>query len=161
MWLLIGYGNRLRGDDAAGPLLAEQLAELLPKDQVRVLAAHQLTPELVEELIRPEIDRVLFVDVKREQPESVRLAPLAPLTAIGHSFGHQQQPELLIYTAQKLYKQTIPGWLLTLPGINFDFGEKLSQRTLSAFTQATIIIQELVKNEGWQLSQPSFFQIDY
>ena len=42
--LVVGYGNRLRGDDGAGPSVAEALLETVPPD-VHVLTVHQLTLE--------------------------------------------------------------------------------------------------------------------
>src|SRR5947208_15429626 len=57
--LVVGYGNELRGDDAAGPRIAREVAAWgLP--QVRTLAAHQLTPELAAELAHA--DAAIFVD---------------------------------------------------------------------------------------------------
>jgi hydrogenase maturation protease len=57
--LIIGYGNSLRSDDAAGIKVAETIATWqLP--HVRSLAVHQLTPELAAELAAVEL--VIFVD---------------------------------------------------------------------------------------------------
>ena len=44
--LVIGYGSPLRGDDAAGPLAARQLAQR----GFEAIEAHQLTPELAEKV---------------------------------------------------------------------------------------------------------------
>ncbi|MFM7313194.1 MAG: hypothetical protein ACKO0M_08520 [Cyanobium sp.] len=56
--LVIGIGNRLRGDDGVGFWLAERAEGLqLP---VKVKAVHQLTPELVDDLAGAA--RVLFID---------------------------------------------------------------------------------------------------
>ena len=58
-WLVIGYGNELRGDDGAGPSVGRAVASWhLPG--VRTLAVHQLTPELAEDLAQTK--RVVFVD---------------------------------------------------------------------------------------------------
>ena len=57
--LVIGYGNTLRGDDGIGPAVAEAVAALgLPG--VRVIVAHQLTPELAADLADAQL--VVFVD---------------------------------------------------------------------------------------------------
>jgi Ni,Fe-hydrogenase maturation factor len=51
--LVIGYGNELRGDDAIGQWVA------------RAVAAHQLTPELAEDLAHT--DYAVFVDAYRAE----------------------------------------------------------------------------------------------
>jgi len=145
MWLIIGYGNRLRGDDGAGPLLAEHLAAQLPADTARVLIEHQLTPELVEELIRPQINQVLFIDVRCLQSEALQIIPLDPQEASSSSAGHLLQPELLLYTAVELYQRHLPGWLLTLPGTDFNFSENLSHTTAAAVQQAALQVPRLLQ----------------
>src|ERR1044072_3449496 len=58
-FLVIGYGNELRGDDGVGPRVARAVQQLsLP--HVRVLVQHQLTPELAEDISRARA--VVFVD---------------------------------------------------------------------------------------------------
>jgi hydrogenase maturation protease len=141
MWLIIGYGNRLREDDGAGPALAELLEKQLCTDQVRVLTAQQLVPELVEELVQPDVDQVLFIDVRRDQANEFCFTPLDTQKIAGCGFGHQQQPETLLFTAQKLYSRSLPGWLLTLPGSSFSFGEQFSSKTRDALDKAPAAIQ--------------------
>ena len=131
MWLIIGYGNLLRGDDGAGSLLAEQLRQLLPADGARVLPVHQLTPELALEIAAPGIDRLLFLDARRGQWEPLILTPLNPAAAAG-SCGHQLSPELLLHLAASLYGQAPPAWLLTLAAGNLKLGDPLSPVTTAA-----------------------------
>ncbi|MGB7620863.1 MAG: hydrogenase maturation protease, partial [Terriglobia bacterium] len=56
--LVIGYGNTLRGDDGAGPRVAEMIARRFP--QVDSLVLHELQPELAEAVSGYE--EVIFVD---------------------------------------------------------------------------------------------------
>jgi len=78
-YLIIGYGNTLRGDDGAGPRVAEVVAGWsLPN--VRAISAAQLTPELAEALAGAEV--VIFVDAQVSQAAgrpaaSIRFEPLA------------------------------------------------------------------------------------
>lgn len=136
MWLIIGYGNRLRGDDGAGPVFAEMLAKRLTAAQAQVLSVHQLTPELVLEMIKPETERVLFIDVKRQQCEAAEISPLLSAPSPESSCGHQLPPELLLHTAENLYARSLPGWLLTLPGRDFSFSEQLSPCAATALETA-------------------------
>lgn len=58
--LVIAYGNRLRGDDAVGWVVADALRDDVRMDSVDVLAVHQLTPELANEVT--SASRIVFVD---------------------------------------------------------------------------------------------------
>lgn len=149
MWLIIGYGNPLRGDDGAGSLLAEQLLQQLPADRARVLPVHQLTPELALEIAAPGIDRVLFLDARRGQWEPLILTPLNPAAATG-SCGHQLSPELLLQMAATLYGQAPPGWLLTLAASNLDLGDPLSPATAAALPFALRQILGLIAPQNSQ-----------
>lgn len=147
MWLIIGYGNTLRGDDGVGFLLAEQLLSELSSLQVRVLAVHQLTPELTLDLAAKEVERVLFIDARREQQTSFVLSKLDPLAADG-SCGHQLSPELLLYMTHSLYQRSLPGWLLTVLAPQMGAGEILSTTTRSAMPSAMILVKNIVEAEA-------------
>ncbi len=143
MWLIIGYGNPLRGDDGAGPLLAGKLAEQLSAAQAKIIIAHQLTPELALEIAAAKIHSVLFIDATREQSTAVDIFPLIP-DANG-SCGHQVAPQLLLQLAEQLYDRAVPGWLLTITGEDFSFTEQRSaaaeKNSTAAFRHAIEFIQ--------------------
>ena len=61
--LVIGYGNRLRGDDGVGWEVASRLAAAVPSEAAHILTVHQLTPELAEPV--SEADLVIFIDASR------------------------------------------------------------------------------------------------
>lgn len=143
MWLIIGYGNRLRGDDGVGYRLAEELQCQLPADQARVLALHQLTPELALEIAATDIERVLFLDARRGQWEPLVLTPLDANTATG-SCGHQLSPELLLRMAASLYGHAPAGYLLTLPAVDMEFGDRLSSTTEAALIFSLGQIRNLI-----------------
>ncbi|MFO7765117.1 MAG: hydrogenase maturation protease [Pelovirga sp.] len=143
MWLIIGYGNVLREDDGAGFHLASRLATDLSPRLVRVLAVHQLTPELALELAAKDVERVLFVDARRSQDKPVVMRPLDPPAAVG-SCGHQFAPELLLQMTHSLYGHSAKGWLLTLTARQMSVGDTLSESTQSAIFTADILIKKLV-----------------
>ncbi len=145
MWLIIGYGNRLRQDDGAGYRLAEILSAQLDSQRARVLAVHQLTPELVLELAAEEVSRVLFVDARRGQDKLLVMEKLDQTKATG-SCGHQLAPELLLQMAQSLYRRTLPGWLLTLAAEQMAVGENFSITTRAASASAVKMIESLFAN---------------
>jgi hydrogenase maturation protease len=138
--LVIGYGNTLRGDDAAGPHTAEAVAALrLPG--VRVLSCHQLTPELAETLA--EAERVVFVDAAVDRPRRVRLRPLTPKSA-GPSVSHATDPRTLLALTRELFGRAPRAWWLTIPAIRFEFGESLSGLTRRGVALAVKRIRALI-----------------
>ncbi len=154
MWLIVGYGNTLRGDDGAGYRLAELLQERLSPHRARVLAQHQLTPELALELASPDIDRALFLDARRGQWEPLILTPIHP-SSDGGSCGHQLAPELLLQMAGSLYGHAPQSWLLTLPASRFDMGEGLSAAAAAGVKFSTLQIKGLIAGGPKTVVNPS------
>ena len=60
--LVIGYGNTLRGDDAAGVHAAGLIAKRHP--EIICVCLHQLVPELAEQIA--ECDIVFFIDAQKD-----------------------------------------------------------------------------------------------
>lgn len=120
---VIGYGNDLCSDDAVGQKVANTIAsENLP--HVTSLCVHQLTPELVTFLANVEL--AIFVDACFTSVcEDVRVEAIAPTnsTAIG---GHTGDPRSLLALTQALYNRVPNAWWVTIPGTNFELGDRLS-----------------------------------
>jgi hydrogenase maturation protease len=119
--LVIGYGNTLRGDDGIGPAVAEAVAALgLPG--VRVLAVHQLTPELAAELA--ECRLAVFVDAAAsgEPVTAVRLEE----KAAGGVLAHAADPRGLLALARAVYGRVPEAWLVTAAGADFGFRDGLT-----------------------------------
>ncbi len=142
-WLIIGYGNTLRGDDGSGPYLIDQLRQSLPEGRAQLIDGQQLVPEMVEEIIQPDIAKVLFIDVKRNQSQPCLLTPLkSPVKE--SSVTHQVGPELLLSLAAELYAQPRRGWLLSLRGNRFAHSDQLSQDANQALEKALFLIKEMI-----------------
>lgn len=161
MWLIIGYGNSLRQDDGAGYRVAEILAtKLVPRQspqEIRVLAVHQLTPELALELAAEDVERVLFIDARRGQNKPLIMRKLDPATALG-SCGHHLAPELLLHMTRALYRRSPHGWLLTLAAQQLDIGDMFSRAAQSATTTALIMIENLLgkaTTRGYEIRKTS------
>ncbi len=70
-WLVIGYGNTLRSDDAVGPTAVEELDRLhLPG--VHTLSYPLLTPEAAEPVSRAR--EVIFIDAATGNGHDVAIA---------------------------------------------------------------------------------------
>ncbi len=142
-WLIIGYGNTLRGDDGSGPYLINQLRQSLPEGRAQLIDSQQLVPEMVEEIIQPDIAKVLFIDVKRNQSQLCLLTPLkSPVKE--SSVTHQVGPELLLSLAAELYAQRRHGWLLSLRGSHFAHSDQLSQDANQALEKALSLIRRIL-----------------
>jgi hydrogenase maturation protease len=143
-FLVVGYGNRLRGDDGIGPEVADRV-ELWNLPQVRSISAHQLTPELAEELSR--VDGAIFVDACIDS-EVVRVCPLLPKTQLDRQLGHDIDPRSLLCLAQILYGNVPQTWFIAVPGTNFELGESLSKTAQNGVDQALATIRKLLVLEA-------------
>lgn len=133
-FLIIGYGNTLRSDDGIGPRVAEAIAAWrLPN--VRAIALHQLTPELAESLASAEV--AIFVDARVGDPtapghanvtfESIAATDADPAEAIAPS-EHTSDPRRLLALTKRIYGRCPQAWLVSIPGVNFELGETLSEQ---------------------------------
>jgi hydrogenase maturation protease len=136
--LVVGYGNELRGDDAAGPHVARTVAEWsLPC--VKGLVLHQLVPELSEQLA--QADLVVFVDAALDC-DSVRWTPLREKTV--STIGHVSDPETILKLARVLHGRRPRAWLVRVPAACLDFGVGLSSRARAGVVEAERRIAEWV-----------------
>jgi hydrogenase maturation protease len=149
MILLIGYGNDLRRDDGAGLVLAgiiEQSWHILGV-AVKSLAVHQLLPELAEEIARPEISAVVFVDARAvaagEINPQIQVQRLVFETQ-SPSLGHHLNPKTVLAYAGWLYGWQPPAWLVTVPAVDFGYGEGLSKMVQQALAAAQSLPLELL-----------------
>ncbi len=130
-FLIIGYGNTLRRDDGVGPRVADIVASWrLPN--VRAIASHQLTPELADALATAEV--VIFVDAQRADSNAQPPAGVT-FTAIGAAEDstraadtHMSDPRRLLALTKQVYGRCPQAWLVSVPGVDFDFGESLSEQ---------------------------------
>lgn len=128
-FLIIGYGNTLRSDDGAGPRVADAVASWrLPN--VRAIASHQLTPEMADALVTAEV--VIFVDARQadphsESPAGVTFTALSAAEDAAPASAHVSDPRRLLALTKQIYGRCPQAWLISVPGVNFDFGESLSE----------------------------------
>jgi hydrogenase maturation protease len=151
MVLILAYGNSLRRDDGAGFVLGDLVERMLSEAGFEVVRidSHQLEPELVLDISDEKVSSVLFIDtrvilqtpndddlrVRFRRVESAKTSP-----AMGH---HLTASALLTY-AECLFKKQPPAWLITVPGIDFDHGEGLSETARKAISSAPEIVRELI-----------------
>lgn len=123
-FLVIGYGNDLRSDDAIGPLVAETV-EAWGMPNVKALALHQLTPELADSL--QNSDGAIFVDAcSLPSVKEVQVQAIEPAESITTAIGHTSDPRSLLALTKALYGHFPRAWMVTVPAANFELGETLS-----------------------------------
>lgn len=144
----IGYGNALRSDDAIGIRIASAVADWhLP--QVRSLAVPQLTPEMADDL--HAADLAVFVDacVDRDRcPLGVQLTTLYPASS-SHLGEHASDPRSLLALTQALYGRAPQAWWMTVPGANFEIGDRLSPLAERGMARALSCLEVLVGVSSW------------
>ena len=124
--LVVCYGNRLRGDDAVAWHVAERLAVDPRFAGIDVLARHQLTPELADDMSRAS--RVVFVDAcVSSSAGAVRRSTVEVTSATASlRWSHEMTPEALAGMAMSLFGGLPPIDVVTVGGESFAVGEQLS-----------------------------------
>lgn len=153
--LVIGYGNDLRGDDAIGPRIAEEVATWgIPG--VQAIAVHQLLPELAE--ILALVDTAIFVDACALAPEcqasphqhapesTITIQPLHPSTRTS-TLGHIADPTTLLALAATLYARCPTAWVIGIPAQHFTFGAALSPLATQGIAAALQHIRSMIESK--------------
>jgi len=138
--LVIGYGNTLRGDDAAGIRAAELIAKHHP--EIECIFVHQLMPELAEQIAESDTVFFLDADVNIAKPK-MRL--ITPGVEEDQPRTHFISPESLLQLSQKLY-QRIPSktYVIGIPASQFEFSEELSEPTKKAVEESVKLAESLL-----------------
>ena len=140
MILLIGYGNPLRRDDGAGPALAGMLEARGGRNDLRVITVHQLVPELAQDLAAVDVTAVLFLNASVSGCTGCAAVTIQPLGGVRPLpppvFGHQFSPAELHCYAELLRGTVLPAWQITIPGVDFGYGEGLSLTSEKNLTAA-------------------------
>ncbi len=108
-----------------GPYTAHALERFYREDpEVEVMAVHQLTPDLAEDIAR--CDFVLFLDADiGGKPGVVRRSTVSGVHE-PHAFSHHLTPSSLLSAAESLYGDAPSAVSLTIGVASFELGEQLS-----------------------------------
>ena len=147
--LIIGYGNPLRGDDAAGRAVAEALQSLVRDPGVEILSLHQLTPELMVNLSLA--DRAIFIDASATgRPGRYQRVPLHPAPQCA-AFAHHATPEALLSGSRALYGRAPEAVLYLIPGFDFGTADTLSAPVRLAVKQLVADLAESLQSAVQEL----------
>jgi hydrogenase maturation protease len=143
--LVLACGNPLRGDDGAGPYLAAWAQDRFRAEPtLRILACHQWTPELAEDIAQAE--SVLFIDCSIQSPPgAVTLAPVrAAVETIVPATHHLGAAELLALARELYQSQPRQALLLTIGAGSFDLGETFSASVQAALPEAAALLEKTI-----------------
>jgi hydrogenase maturation protease len=144
--VVIGFGNSLRGDDAVGRRVVEQVSR--KRSNVVAVSVTQLVPELAT--LVASARAVIFVDAcvdARDGVEVRELTPACPLTRRMHDTG----PRELLALSRSCYSRAPMAWLVAVPARKFGYSEKLSaeaeQHAAMALREVESLIDQLTAQE--------------
>jgi hydrogenase maturation protease len=138
---VIGYGNTLRGDDAAGVHAAGLIAQRHP--EITCVCLHQLVPELAEQIAA--FDIIFFIDAQKDITETnARL--IGPSIEADQPRTHFISPESLLALSRQLY-QHLPAkaYVVGIPASQFEFSEELSTQTERAMHQCVGLVDRMIR----------------
>lgn len=144
VFLVVGYGNTLRGDDGVGQRLAWAIEDE-GWEGVKTIACHQLTPEVAETVSRAEA--VVFVDAEVGGPAKSRIRRLEPGSS-SRVLAHAADPGTILALSRDAFGRAPRAWLLTVPAFETGFGEKPSARALKEFPRALGMLRRLREAEA-------------
>ncbi len=145
---VFGIGNRSRGDDAAGPLLVEELARWLERaglaGGVECFEEYQLQPEHALDLVGRRL--ALFVDAHAGIDEAVRLEVVAPAAGVRAASTHSLSPgEALAVYRQVTGEEPPPAFALGVRAASFGLGEAPGKGTRLAMQEAEALLERLLR----------------
>lgn len=139
--LLIGYGNPTRMDDGVGWYIADRIQERL-EDAIEVIQADQLDVEMIEDIKDHEV--VIFVDTHiSNEDDWIRSEEVKPDPSPG-LITHIIKPSNLLAFCESLYHKYPKAYLYSVKGVNFDFGEELSEQAQKLADKTVQRIVELI-----------------
>ena len=146
-FIVIGYGNPNKGDDAIGQKVVAQL-QALKTPNLEACAVSQLTPELSSKLARASV--AIFVDackLKNTDTVQVKALDACGTETTGSAlpgFGHSCSPCSLLALTQSVYGHFPKAWWVEVPANDFTIGQPLSNLAEQGVNQALRAIASLI-----------------
>jgi hydrogenase maturation protease len=138
--LIVGYGNELRCDDAAGVVAAEALQDI-HLEGVEIITRQQLVPEMAEAISRAR--GVIFLDAVDADADATVERKLVEPSSDRDVLTHACDPQTLLALAQALSGRCPEAWCVTIPGEDFEIGRRLSARTRAGIDAALREVKRL------------------
>ena len=133
----------MRTDDGLGWHAAEYLRGHLASGQARVIAAHQLAPEMAQAVADASV--VIFIDAEQgATPGRVTARPVLPRAEAPRTFSHDLSPAALVACARLLFRKTPPAHLVTVSAQEFRPGETLTRKVADAVPDVAKEVQRIL-----------------
>lgn len=147
--LIIGFGNPLRGDDGIGWSAAQTLSQESESPEVHVIACHQLTPELAQDV--SEAESVIFVDAARDlSPGKIRCVPVVTAREAQHSppvsYSHHVSPLTILNLCREVYSVEPRVFLVSVGGERFEEVDGLSATAAKALNEVIASVQNFISS---------------
>ena len=141
--LVVGYGNPLRSDDGVGWRAAQLLATDPRLAGARVLARHQLVPELALDVSRAPL--VVLVDAAADgDPGSVSVRWIRPCPVAPAALSHHLDPMALAGLAEDIYGVVPPVAVVSLAAGSLAEGDRLTAAVERALPQLVEVVAAVV-----------------
>jgi hydrogenase maturation protease len=132
--IVIGFGSPIRGDDALGPIVADQLAEEIASPEIEVLSRHILTAELAE-VIR-DATLVIFIDAAAVgEVGAIERHVIEPDTSTVSGMAHSVDARGLLAWTRGLYGRAPQGVLFSTRAVTLDYAHCELSPSVAAVVQ--------------------------
>lgn len=121
MRIIIGYGNSLRGEDAFGVDVINQLQKYSEKKDfknTKLICVFQLTPELCLELL--EAKEIIFIDASYSTSLPYSLSCSLHEDIKGTNLSHHISPKIIISMLRDLYKSIFTYEIYSMTTCSFE-----------------------------------------
>ncbi|MCX7817450.1 MAG: hydrogenase maturation protease [Syntrophales bacterium] len=157
--LIIGLGNIDRADDGVAWWIVNAIRKRLGlrplgeyetgleemKGFVNAIFVHQLTPEILEDIIGYQ--KIIFVDAHTVPKESeVYVSSVTP-SYESLLFSHHLTAPTLLAFLKDLYNEEPRAYIVSIRGHDFDFHRNLSPKTMQLLEPALAYIEQLLQQE--------------
>lgn len=142
--LVVGFGSPIRGDDAVGAMIADELIDELSCDHITVHARHILTAELVSDLEAASL--AVFIDASADgAPGEVQCRRIEPEVRPQVVMTHDMDPRELLAWTHRLYQHVPETWLVSVRAIETEFAQyQLSPTVQAAFLPIKEKVRRLI-----------------
>lgn len=146
-FVVVGYGNPHKGDDAIGQKVVDQL-QASNFSTLKAYAVSSLTPELSSKLAHANV--VIFVDAcKLKNTDTIQVKSLEPsgtetAGSVVPGFGHSCSPSSLLALTQSVYGHFPKAWWVEVPASDFTMNRPLSDLAARGVEQALRAITSLI-----------------
>lgn len=143
--LIIGLGNPLRGDDAAGPEVITRLRTELggSAPDVELVEAHSLVPELAERVAAHAVTVLVDADPQATEAQLEEVAFDVETPPDRQPLGHATTLREVVQLARLLYGFRGRVWLCRVPASGFAGGAPLTPSCAAGVATAVLLILAL------------------